>query len=60
LAIRVAQTLLVDHPSIESSGETSFRVVVGSITGMCLSFDAVDLAQLTSRYLHKKGIRVWR
>jgi hypothetical protein len=59
-AMLVTQTLLEDYPVVVSSGETSYKDIVTTIKKMKISYGVPDMAQLASKYLHERGIKVWR
>jgi hypothetical protein len=59
-AVLVAQTLLDDYPVVLARGEVSYRDILDIIRKMNITYNIPDIAQLTSKYLHEKGIRVWK
>jgi hypothetical protein len=59
-AILVAQTLLDDYPNIIARGETTYSEIMNAIRRMNITYSVADIAQLTSKYLYEKGIRVWK
>jgi hypothetical protein len=58
--IWVAEALLKDHPEILRSGETSIGVLLEFMKAMTLTYNRSDITQLVSKYLHERGIKVWR
>lgn len=59
-AVLVSQTLLEDYPLVAARGETSYADIVTTIRRMKIGYSVPDIAQLASRYLHERGIKVWR
>ncbi len=59
-AMLVAQTLLDDYPVILSRGKTSISEILNTILKMNITYSLPDIAQLASKILHERGIRVWK
>ena len=59
-AVRMAQSMLEDYPSIASRGEVSYRDIVRILREMNKEPNVVDVAELVSSILHERGIKIWR
>lgn len=59
-AVLVSQTLLEDYPVVVINGETSYADIIATIRKMKIGYSVPDIAQLASKYLRERGIRVWR
>lgn len=59
-AVRMAQSMLEDYPSIASRGEVSYRDIVRILRGRNKELNVVDVAELVSSILHERSIKIWR
>lgn len=60
IAEEVAQTILDDYLSKKASLEITYREIVLQIKRLKIPFNATDVADLAAKYLHERGIRIWR
>lgn len=60
VAEEVAQTILDDYLSKKSTLEITYTEIILQIKRLNIPFHAPDIADLTAKYLHEKGIRIWR
>lgn len=56
----VAQTLLEDFILPRGSMEITYREIVLQVKRLRIPFNTPDVADLTAKYLHEQGIRIWR
>lgn len=59
-AVRMAQSMLEDYPSLSSRGEVSYRGIVRILRERDKELNVVDIAELVSSIPHGRGIKVWR
>jgi predicted transcriptional regulator len=60
VAEEVAQTILDQYISTRKASKISYREIVIQIKEMRVPFSAPDIAELAAKYLHEKGVKVWR
>jgi len=60
VAEEVAQTILEEYSQDGELDEISYKDIVGQVKELKIPFKAPDVAELTARYLHERGIKVWR
>lgn len=60
VAEEVAQTILDEYVYGRNIQELSYKQILIYIKELRIPFNTPDIADLTSQYLHEKGIKVWR
>lgn len=60
LAEEVAQTILDEYIAPRKVDEISYKEIVVKVRELRIPFRTSDIADLVARYLHEKGLRVWR
>lgn len=60
VAEEIAQTILDEYVTKRSVTEISYKEIVGQIRELQVPFRTPDIAELAARYLHDKGVKVWR
>lgn len=60
VAEEVAQTILDEYITPRQVFEITYREIVIKVKELSIPFSTPDIADLTARYLHEKGIKVWR
>lgn len=60
IAEEVAQTILDNYLSKKPTLEITYSEIVLQIKQLRIPFNIPDIADLTAKYLHERGIRIWR
>ena len=60
VAEAIAQTILEDFILKRPTMEITYREIVYQVKKLRIPFNTPDIADLTARYLHEKGVRIWR
>jgi len=60
VAQEAAQTILKDYITPRQVTEITYREIVIQVKELKIPFRAPDIAELAAKYLHDRGIRVWR
>lgn len=60
IAEEVAQTILDNYLSKRPTLEITYSEIVLQIKQLRIPFNIPDIADLTAKYLHERGIRIWR
>lgn len=60
VAEEIAQTIMDEYINKRERNEISYREILIHIKELFIPFNKPDIADLTARYLHEKGIKVWR
>ena len=60
IAEEVAQSILDDYITPRQVTEITYREIVIQVKELKIPFSSPDIANLAARYLHERGIKVWR
>lgn len=60
IAEEVAQSILDDYITPRQVTEITYREIVIQVKELKIPFSSPDIANLAARYLHERGITVWR
>ena len=60
IAEEVAQSILEDYITPRQVTEITYREIVIQVKELKIPFSSPDIADLAARYLHERGIKVWR
>ncbi|MFW6121972.1 MAG: hypothetical protein ACOC80_13905 [Petrotogales bacterium] len=60
VAEEIAQTILEEFSQEGTLDEISYKEIVIQVKELKIPFKAPDVAELAARYLHERGIKVWR